>query len=117
MKMIDLKLKATCIYLAGDLKFNGIQNLAYDEHKCQSMTAHLGPANVWRGIHLYFNHHGKFVSCFLVSMNKVNTSRMKTVGIGIVIWKTVAVGTRFFRIYETNKIKYGENDYKINWKW
>ena len=38
---------------------------------------------------------------------------MKTVGIGIVIWKTVAVGTRFFRIYETNKIKYSENNYKL----
>jgi len=33
---------------------------------------------------------------------------MKTIGIGIIIQKTVTVRMRFSYIYETNKIKYGK---------
>ena len=49
------------------------------------------------------------VDCALRSDVCISQGKIKkTVGIGIIIRKTVAVGTRFFHIYETNKIKYGE---------
>ena len=41
-------------------------------------------------------------------------SGIKTVGIGITMRKTVAVGSKFFRIYKVNKIKYGEKYNKLN---
>ena len=46
----------------------------HDEHKCQSVTAYLGPTNVWHGIHdLFLNRNGKLtVTYFLLSMMKVN---------------------------------------------
>ena len=42
--------------------------------------------------------------------------KSRTVGSGITIQKMKVVSSGFFRIYEINKIKYGENDYKIYYK-
>jgi hypothetical protein len=59
--------------IGSSLGWMGFQGF-HDKHKCQSVTAYLGPANIWRGIHnIFINRHGKLtVMRFHLSLTKVN---------------------------------------------
>ena len=66
--------------------------------------------------HLSFHPNFLWIHASQMNPNQFHMmqSGIKTVGIGITMRKTVAVGSKFCRIYKVNKIKYGEKYNKLN---